>query len=206
LCLAKAATEPPIRAAITATHEIAVFYSDSNKRLLDLQACIDEQCPESSHTRLKKHCDTRWVEKQSSILVFKELYPAVIVSLERITLWPGDAGGKAAMFVKSIQEASFLVSLEVLSTVLEVTKPLSQKLQGPSQDLHSASTCVTDCIDVLQQFRAGDVFNSRLFKQAEQVYGSPIAMPRVAGRQVHRSMFRQRPHLNITDEQYSTHT
>jgi len=70
LCLMKAADVPEIRTAVTLMHDIAVFYSDSNKRLLHLQQMIDDKCPESCRTRLKKHCSTRWVEKQDAVLVF----------------------------------------------------------------------------------------------------------------------------------------
>ena len=119
LCLAKAAEVPEIRAAVTLMHEIAVFYTDSNKRLLNLQECIDNQCPDSSRTRLKKHCTTRWVEKQDAVLVFKELYPAILASLDCICSWPGESGNKAVVYTKSL-DGGFLVALEILHPVLEV--------------------------------------------------------------------------------------
>jgi len=82
-------------------HEIAVFYKDSNKRLLNLQQYVHSECPESSHTRLKKHSATRWVEKQDAVFMFKELYPAVTASLEEIANWPGD-NVKASIYLKSL--------------------------------------------------------------------------------------------------------
>ena len=71
-------------------HEVAVFFTDSNKRVYDLQQCIERECPEASYTRLKKRCDTRWVEKQAATLVFKEVYPAVVRSPENISEWFSD--------------------------------------------------------------------------------------------------------------------
>ena len=71
LCLAKAAPVPPIRSAVSALHEVAVFFPDSNKRLYDLQQCIRWECPEASYTRLKKHRDTGWVEKQAATLIMR---------------------------------------------------------------------------------------------------------------------------------------
>lgn len=94
LCLAKAAEVPEIRVAVTVMHEIAVFYSDSNKRLLNLQEEIDKHCPASNRSRLKKHCATRWVEKQEAVQVFRELYPAVVSSLEIVSRWPGEVAIK----------------------------------------------------------------------------------------------------------------
>ena len=56
--------------------------------------------------------------------VFKQLLPAVCASLDDIVLWPGDASGKALLFSTSLNDA-FVVALEVLVSVLEVTKLLS---------------------------------------------------------------------------------
>ena len=119
LCLTKAAEVPEIRAAVTLMHEIAIFFTDSNKRLLNLQNCIDNLCPESCRTRLKKHCATRWVEKQDAVLVFEELYPAILASLESLSSWSGESGNKAVIYTKSL-DGAFLVALEILHSVLEV--------------------------------------------------------------------------------------
>ena len=119
LCLAKASEVPDIRAAITTMHEVAVFYSDSNKRLLHLQRFVDTKCPDTSRSRLKLHCTTRWVEKQDAVVVFRELFPAVVASLDDMSVWPGDTGSKATSFIKSM-DSGFLVAMEILHTVLEV--------------------------------------------------------------------------------------
>ena len=61
---------------------------ESNKRLAHLQKFITLECPQSSHSRLKKHCTTRCVEKQTAVFVFK-LFPAVVVTLDDMTSWSG---------------------------------------------------------------------------------------------------------------------
>ena len=110
LCLLKAGEVPDIRKAVTVIHELAVFYCSSNKRLLHLQECIQEECPKSAHTCLKMHCTTRWVEKQESVRIFKELLPAVRVSLEQIRIWPHqECSGKALVF-ESALDGAFLVT------------------------------------------------------------------------------------------------
>ena len=83
-------------------------------------------------------------------------------------------------------DPSFLLSVDVLQTVLEVTKPLSVKLQGVSQDILRTTESARDGVDVLQNFRSGDTFD-RLFVQAEEVDGRPIQMQRKANRQRHRT-------------------
>ena len=86
------------------------------------------------HTRAPRNTATRWVEKQAATLVFKELYPVVVVSLENISEWLGDASGKAAMYLHCM-DCSFLLSMEDLQTLIEVMKAVSVKLQGVSQDI-----------------------------------------------------------------------
>ena len=112
-----------------------VFYHDSSKRTRNLPEAIQQKCKESLRICLKQHCLTRWVEKQEAERVFKQLLPAVCASLNDLALWPGDANGKALLFFASLY-AAFVVALEVLVSVLEVTKLLSVRLQGATQDIH----------------------------------------------------------------------
>lgn len=70
--------------------------------------------------------------------------------------------------------------------IMQVTKPLSVKLQEKAQDLHRAVRSVTDCVAVLQQFRDGTIFNE-IFAWATDINGGDIGMPRRAGRQRHRA-------------------
>ena len=56
------------------------------------------------------------------------------------------------MLFPSLNDA-FVVALEVIVSVLEVTKPLSVRLQGATQDIHNMSETVRDCITTLQGVR-----------------------------------------------------
>ena len=133
---------------------------------------------------LKQHCATQWVEKQEAVRVFKQLLPAVCASLDDIVLWSGDVNGKALLFSASLNDA-FFVALEVLVSVLEVTKPLSLRLQGATQDIHNACESVRDCITTLQGMRT-DKYFKKLFKNAEQQHGATVEMPRINARQQNR--------------------
>ena len=187
LCLVKASEIPAIKACVTLMQSIAVFFTDSNKRLADLQKAIKENCPESNRTRLLKHCSTRWVEKQTAIQVFKDLYPAVVASLQRISGWRdnGSGSGRALIFLRSF-DSDFHVSLQILNVVLAVTKPLSSKLQGVSQDLAQAVNGIQECVDVLESFRNDDTFD-KAFQRAAETLGEELVMPRRAGRQTQRN-------------------
>jgi len=60
-------------------------------------------------------------------------------------------------------------------------------LQGKQQDTHKAVSDVNDCIDVLQKhFRDGEMFDE-IFKNAADLLGEEIPMPRITARQTHRS-------------------
>ena len=120
LCFTKATDVKDICTAVSLMHNTEVFYSDSAKRLQNLQEFIDKNSSESSRTRLKKYCATRWVKKQNAILTFKELYPAVLASLECISEWSGESGNKASIFNKTL-DGAFLVALKILHSVLEVS-------------------------------------------------------------------------------------
>ena len=130
LCLLKTCKVRDIQSAMTMMKEIAVFFRYSNKRLPILHHQISIECPESSHSRLKKHCCTRWVENQEAIIVFKELYPAVVASLDELACSRDvEVVGKSTAYLKAIRDAEFLVSLEVITAVMSITKSLPQKLQ-----------------------------------------------------------------------------
>ena len=69
--------------------------------------------------------------------------------------------------------------------MLEVTKPLSVKLQSKSQDIHHAMEDVLDAVNVLQQLRYDGPAYDRIIQRAQE--SSEIAMPRMTGRQVHQA-------------------
>ena len=158
LCLLKAGQVQEIRTAVTLMNQIAVFFNESTKRQDVLQTSIEEKCQETKRSRLKLHCKTRWVERQEAVMVFQELLPAIEDALEKIGLWPAcgsDSAGKALIFASSLN-GSFYVTLNILVAILEVTKPLSSKLQGVSQDIHNAMEEVHDCVAVLKEMRDND--------------------------------------------------
>jgi len=83
-----------------------------------------------TQNRLKLHCKTRWVERQEVVRVFKELLSSVEDAREKISLEPNggsNSAGKAMIFSLSLN-GGFYVALEILVSVLEITKPLSTKL------------------------------------------------------------------------------
>ena len=188
LCFLKAADISEIQKAVTLMNDIAVFFKDSSKRQKVLETSIDQKCPESRCSRLKLHCKTRWVERQEAVRVFSELLPAIQDALEKISLWPAgglNSAGKAMVFMSALNGV-FFAALEILVAVLEITKPLSTKLQGSSQDLHHMLEEVNDCITVLGNMRANAKEYENILAKASSGQ-SDIEIPRIVARQQHRS-------------------
>jgi hypothetical protein len=71
--------------------------------------------------------------------------------------------------------------------VYQITKPLSKKLQGSSQDIYHATESIKDCQAVLQMYRDDDKLFARLFARATEMNGDEIAPPRVTGKQQNRT-------------------
>jgi hypothetical protein len=59
-----------------------LLFSGSPKRQNSLRQAIDSKCLSASHKRLKSLCGTRFVERHDSVIVFTELYPAVLQALD----------------------------------------------------------------------------------------------------------------------------
>ena len=173
-----------IKKAVILMNEIAVFYHDPSKRTRNLQEVIQQKCKKSLRIRLEQHCLTQWVEKQETVRLIKQLLPAVCALLDDIALWLGDANGKALLFSAYLNDA-FVVALEVLLSVLEVTKPLSMRLQGATQDIQNVSESVRDCITTLREMHA-DKYFKKIFKNAEQQHGATVEMARINARQQNR--------------------
>ena len=49
-----------------------------------MHAPVNGKCPDSSHSRLKRHCSTKWIKNYNAVFVFKELYPAVVGSPDQL--------------------------------------------------------------------------------------------------------------------------
>jgi hypothetical protein len=189
LCLAKASDVQEIKAAITLMNDIAVFFNDSNNRLENLHEFIESECPEATRTHLKRHCATRWVEKQEAVFTFKQLMPAVIASLLAISKWRKDYSGKASIYLRAM-DGCFFIALEIIDSVLEITKPLSVKLQSASQDIHTAVTNAMDCLSVLQKYRSEEEIFKKIFARGcaiAEKYDEDVFAPRQAKTQKHRS-------------------
>ena len=107
--------------------QIGIF-SNFQKRLSLLHAEVNDKCPDSSRSHLKRNCSIKWIENYDIVFVFKEFYPAVVGSLDQLSE-PRDGKVLGRPYLKAITTAGFLVSLEVINATLKLTKTVAKKLQ-----------------------------------------------------------------------------
>ena len=107
------------------------IFSNSEKLFSLLHAQVNDKCPDTSHSRLKRHCSTMRIENYDAVFVFQEFYPAVAGSLDQLSESRDRKVFRRGMpCLKAITTAGFLVSLEVSIATLKLTKTVAKKLQG----------------------------------------------------------------------------
>ena len=94
-----------------------------------MKQSIEEICPESTATRLKRLCPTRWVERHDAVLVFLELLEPVVDCMETISTWQDrETSSKANQLLCAVKQPQFLVAIHVLSKVFAVSLPCTQPI------------------------------------------------------------------------------
>ena len=77
---------------------------------------------DSSLSRLRRHCSTKWIENYDAAFVFEKFYPTVVGSLDQLSeSRGGEVLGRAMPYLRAITTAGFLVSLEVINATLKHT-------------------------------------------------------------------------------------
>lgn len=169
LCLSDASNIPSIRNCMGIIKEVCGFFHMSAKRTEILKSTISHCCPEQKKKKLISLCETRWVERHDSVLLFKDILEPILLSLLKIEEESSDSAPKAHALSSSISQFQFLVNLFVLSRMLSTTYNLSEMLQKKNIDLSQAMTNVTSVLDLLskQRINADDKFKT-LYAQVKE--------------------------------------
>lgn len=197
LCLSKACEVSSIKNMNGIIGTIATFFSYSAKRMDKLKHFIDTgNSNKSDHntkkTKLKKLCETRWIDRHDSLITFKELYIYIISTLEHLEKYDTnpETSTKASLYVSAITKSDFLVSLEVAVTCFSYTIQLSQVLQSKQQDLSKALNDVMIVREALEAIREdADKSFKEIMKNVTTIASEleiEIHMPR-CGRQTARN-------------------
>lgn len=192
LALSKSCNMQAVRNVLGAIGEICNFVRDSPKRTTALQQKIEAKFPEARVKRLKPLCETRWIEKHDSVLLFREMLPAIVDFLEDVI---SNTEGKVLTFANgmlfAITQFQFLVTLEVVVELMSVTLPLSRQLQDPSIDLSEAYRMAGNTVNVFHSQReASDECFMNIFKRAVSLamdLNVNVSIPRINNRQTQRA-------------------
>ena len=138
-------------------------------------------------------CETRWVEKHSTIQDFNIMYEPLLTCLDAIACteqgWDTKTVGEAYGLMKRITDST------CFQTVLHFfgyTKGLSCKLQGASLDIVKGYEMVTNVTSVLMHARQNeqeyDVVFDKMIAMVDVIgNGSSLEISRRCGRQTQRS-------------------
>ena len=123
-------------------------------------------------TKLKELCQTRWVERHDTFVVFVDFLKPLMVCLENINAnngseWNRESRADAYSLFLALQKLSFVVCLIVAREILAITKPLSVQLQGSYTDTARAHRDVDQAKEqVKQNCNDLDKFHSLVYNKA----------------------------------------
>ena len=116
---------------------IITFINGSPKR--ETMIPIKQLCQplmKPKRRQLVKLCETRWVEKKTSILVFRQLCFGTITTLDYlIENGHSETSALARIYEKPLSTIDFAVSLIVVNRVCCIIKSCAEQLQKPTCDL-----------------------------------------------------------------------
>lgn len=168
------------------------FFKSSAKRTNCLKENIKKNFPETKWKNLTAMCETRWVENHDGLIRFKEIFKAIVDTLEELnTDMDSETSSKATCFLRSILASDFTISLCCLSVLFSFTLPLCKILQSPTCDLVAALQHVELIINTFKEMRTNvDSQYAVIFRTAQDLLKTEdeeVKVPRIASRQRHRA-------------------
>jgi hypothetical protein len=158
-----------------------------------LERKIKELIPTAGQQKLLNVCRTRWVARINGLTIFQECYIAIISALQEISLdksYEQDVRYQATGMKTTIENFGFVVSLVVVTSCLQCTKPLTLQLQSTSLDAGKAREKVSLLYLMLNELQSEidnthANFHEKAVDLANQAQVLP-SKPRTTGRQMHR--------------------
>lgn len=179
-----------IRNCTGTIQKVCIFFKYPKKNNV-LSESIERVCSSSTHNRLKLLCPTRWVDRHDSIIIFIELFDAIVDSLSEICTWlDKDASSGAYQLLCAIRQPEFILATYMLGHVLSLSLPLSKFLQTKNIDLVEAIQTADNVVNIIKQLRLNDesefkiIFNN--VKSKCDALNIEISIPRTANKQKNR--------------------
>ena len=163
--------------------------------------------------KLKGLCRTRWVERHEAYENFKELFPAVIMTMDMIChphmynnpslndwAWDRETKDKANGIASCLKRFEKIASFLVQKSALYPLKGIAAKLQRRELDVYEAYQRIDDTIALIQQYRTEiEVFHDKVYDEAKELaedIGSTEEL--LTGDKCNVATYRQNPQLSIS--------
>lgn len=187
LSISKSSDVQLVRNTMGIIKEIISFFKLSSKRNFILKNNL-KGCKRS----ITSLCETRWVERHTSIFEFQSCLSEIIDSLTDISEWTEHiSSSKAKTLLMAVTCCDFIITLFALTDVLSVTLPASRLLQSYDRDIVEASDIIDGIILTLSGKRSNCESDfSQLFEQSKTLMNKldiDLKLPRIAKRQTQRS-------------------
>ena len=199
LCVADTCQLPLVRNMMDVVRKLSEFFDNSPKRQQHLISKIRVLMPAANHFVLVNVCRTRWIERIDGMDRIVELLHPVVATLEDISMnrnapsngnWNQNSRNDAQALINAIT-FSFIVALVIVRHILDLTRPLTVRLQKKAMDLLKAKEEIGLLKSALRDMQTDiDTGHHILYEEAvtlaRRVSVQP-SMPRIIQRQVHRS-------------------
>ena len=199
LCVADTCQLPLVRNMMDVVRKLSEFFDNSPKRQQHLISKIRVRMPTANHFVLVNVCRTRWIERIDGMDRIVELLHPVVATLEDISMnrnapshgnWNQNSRNDAEALINAIT-FSFIVTLVIVRHILDLTRPLTVRLQKKAMDLLKAKEEIVLLKSTLTGMRTD--LNTRhhaLYEEAvtlaRRVSVQP-SMSRLVQRQAHRN-------------------
>ena len=198
LCVADTCQLPLVRNMMDVVRKISEFFDNSPKRQQHLISKIRLLMPAANHFVLVNVCRTRWIERIDGMDRIVELLHPVVATLEDISMnrnapsdgnWNQNSRNDAQALINAIT-FSFIITVVIVRHILDLTRPLTVRLQKKAMHLLKAREEVLLKLALRGMQTDLNTRHHALYEEAvtlaRRVSVQP-SMPRIIQRQVYRN-------------------
>ena len=196
LAVVKSLQVTSIRNMMGVVDRVSVFFGAHPKRQRALEKAITDNQPDSTVSKLKDLCRTRWIQRIDALNIFQHLYPSIVACMESICsdgsgLWSSDSLTDARSLQLAITTTDFICALVITNSCLKYLQALTSNLQAEAKDIIEAVKEINSVKAALQNARDKiDTYHCQCFDTVKEIcngIGMEASLPRRCGRQIYRS-------------------
>ena len=119
-----------------------------------MEKVIKENFPEVTRKKLLDVCRTRWFERIDAVDLFEDLFLAILMTLEEISLkYNKNTSVKANSLLKLIFNFDFIVKLAISRYILDYTNSVTQIRQGKNNDIIKGLDLINPLLKIFELVR-----------------------------------------------------